>query len=223
MDRRDRKWEHKEKCRQDGHNSNQVSQILSKPALTTVSLQIVFEVLPSSREEADPSSDHASLENAIEDVSENAPLSQEAPIESIPQVSQLAFKTYPKSCLRSPHKSHEARMIYKLNSMNRNLQNAVVDELASAAWHEQEAARQVSEGLKFEKRRQRRDHDYVEPKLPDSLKIAEISAIAFHLNLKKPDVELFSVSLHDIDRELEDRLSGLDGGETEELKEKLPL
>jgi len=55
-----------------------------------------------------------------------------------------------------------------------------------------------------------------------SLDICEISAVTFYLNLRRKETELFSVSLYEIDRELESRQLVDDSDNLEEVRQKLP-
>jgi len=57
---------------------------------------------------------------------------------------------------------------------------------------------------------------------PHPLDICEISATAFHLNLRRKETELFSVSLYEIDRELESRGLADDSDNLQEVRRKLP-
>jgi len=55
-----------------------------------------------------------------------------------------------------------------------------------------------------------------------SLDICEISTITFYLNLCRKEIELFSVSLYEIDQELESHQLIDDSDNLEEVHQKLP-
>ena len=68
----------------------------------------------------------------------------------------------------------------------------------------------------------RKAKGYPERAFSTSLDIYKISAVAFHLNLRRKETELFSVSLYEIDRELESRQLANDPDNLEEVRHKLP-
>ena len=57
---------------------------------------------------------------------------------------------------------------------------------------------------------------------PSILDICEISAVAFHLNLRRKENELFSISFYDIDYKLQFRQAQITDEEQDEILDKLP-
>ncbi len=85
--------------------------------------------------------------------------------------------------------------------MEASFRLAEIKGLRDDQWYEQNRLSKLAEQLRYERHRQARDSDFT-PEPKDAVDIFEISATAFHLNIRRPENELFSVSVFEIDREL---------------------
>jgi hypothetical protein len=116
-------------------------------------------------------------------------------------------------------KTHSQQLRWDISAMDKELRAAHSESLHNNDFVEAARIRKQAE------RRKKQRYAGVLP-VPAakllSLDICEISAPAFHLNLQRTTNHLFSTSICEIDRELEDRTSNMDDEELQELYAKLP-
>ena len=87
-----------------------------------------------------------------------------------------------------------------LATMEASFRLAEIKELRDNAWHKREQL--LKQTKKLCQERQRQTQDSIAPSPKDLIDIYKISAIAFHLNARRDNNELFSTSIYKIDHKL---------------------
>jgi hypothetical protein len=209
-----------------GKGSGRISQILLAPPMPTV------EDVPTTPPACDNASDSAeffpepgsgSLLACI-DVPLGTPgvpvteASDDIEVFPEPGSGSLLAQDVPITCSGA---TYARRLAQDIRAMEANFRLAEIEGLRDDQWYEQDRLTKLAEQLRYERRRQSRDPDFI-PEPKEAVDIFEISAAAFHLNIRRPDNELFSTSVFEIDRELQARVLRDTDEDWAEILAKLP-
>jgi hypothetical protein len=117
--------------------------------------------------------------------------------------------------------TYARKLAQDILAMEASFRLAEIEGLRNDQWYEEDRLSKLAEQLRYERRKKSRDPDCT-PEPADAVDIFEISATAFHLNIRRPDNELFATSVVEIDRELQARMTKDTDEDWAEILEKLP-
>jgi hypothetical protein len=208
IERWQRIFDHDETRGSAGKNSGRISQILLRrqPPLAQNTEPVTDSLPPDSwfTDSHEPDTDPQPL------VTNTQPTS--SPDDQVTDTTPPVIVRYGAS--------YNRKIAKDIAAMEASFQIAEIESLRDNQWYEDERLTKLAEKLRYERRRQAQDPSFLPG--PSALDICEVSAVAFHLNLRRKDNELFSISIYEIDRELQAREAKITDEEWTEIMEKLP-
>jgi hypothetical protein len=227
--RRQRAFDQEDARNIAGKNSGRISQVLCNYCPPTVEDEppaIASMVLSNRDGSASPARAIALSEPGLGSLPANSLACIDVPLSAIPKPS-LGNSTASESTEPEPltitrsGATYARKLAQDILAMEASFRLAEIEGLRDDQWYEEDRLAKLAEQLRYERRRQSRDPNFT-PEPVDAVDIFEISAAAFHLNIRRPDNELFAISVVEIDRELQARMTKDTDEDWAEILEKLP-